>query len=392
MFLDINEIDNMGNLKVGIAGIGFIGPVHLEALRRLPGIEIISISHPKLDKVEQKAKELGVAKYYTDYNQQILNDNLDCIHICTPNFLHFEMVKKALEAGVHVVCEKPLATTLIEAEKLVTLAKKKGLVNAVHFNIRYYPMVRQMKRMREKGEMGEVYSISGSYLQDWLFHQTDYNWRLEPELSGASRAVADIGSHLIDVLEYVTGLKITAVMADLNTVHKTRKKPLKPIETYSGKMLKAEDYAEVKINTEDYASVLLRFDNGNKGVVTVSQVSAGRKNQLKIEISGALKNLQWNSELPNELWVGHRDAPNQVLMKDPSLVDAEAADIVSYPGGHNEGWADTSKQMFKEVYQAITDGGQPAEPSFPTFQDGLRELLLCERILESHKNERWVAV
>lgn len=382
----------MKKINVGIAGVGFIGPAHIEALRRLPGIEVVSISHNIEEEAKEKAEALGIEKYYVNYEDQLASDELDCIHICTPNFLHYEMAKKALKAGIHVVCEKPLATRIEDAEELVALAKETGLVQAVHFNLRYYPLVRQMKRMREKGDLGEVYSVIGSYLQDWLFYNTDYNWRLETAQSGESRAIADIGSHLIDIIEYITGLSITAVMADFNTVHKTRKKPLKAIETYSGKMLQPEDYADVPIGTEDYASVLLRFDNGSKGVVTVSQVSAGRKNQLKIEISGSNKNLHWNSESPNELWLGSRDEANSVLMRDPSLFDEEAASLISFPGGHNEGFPDTSKQMFKEVYEAISAGKQPTKPSYPTFEDGYRELVLCERILESNKEERWVNV
>ncbi|MEM1326893.1 MAG: Gfo/Idh/MocA family oxidoreductase [Bacteroidota bacterium] len=382
----------MKTTRIGVAGVGFIGPAHIEALRRVLNLEVISISHPGEEEAAQKAKVLGIEKYYTNFDDQIANDDLDCIHICTPNFLHYEMSKKALEAGLHVVCEKPLATTIEEAEELVALAEKKGLVNAVHFNIRYYPIVRQMKQMVAEGKIGNIYSVIGSYLQDWLFYDTDYNWRLEPDQSGESRAVADIGSHLIDLLEYVTGLSITAVFADMNTVHKVRKKPLKAIETYSGKMLQPEDYADVSINTEDYASILLRFDNGNKGVVTVSQVSAGRKNQLAIEIAGAKQNMKWNSESPNQLWIGNRDEPNQLLMRDPSLFSKEAAAIITLPGGHNEGFADTSKQMFKEIYAAVRAGKQPDAPLFPTFKDGLRELVLCERILESHREEKWVTV
>ncbi|MAZ26220.1 MAG: dehydrogenase [Cytophagaceae bacterium] len=380
----------MKNIRVGVAGMGFIGPVHIEALRRNPGIEVVSILHPDPAEAKAKAESLSIEKYYTDFDELIANDNLDSVHICTPNFLHYEMAKKALEAGLHVVCEKPLSTTIEEAQALVALAKEKGLANCVHFNLRYYPAVRQMKRMRETGELGNIYSIIGSYLQDWLFYETDYNWRLEPSQSGESRAVADIGSHLIDLLEYVTGLKITAVFADFNTVHETRKKPLKPIETYSGKMLKPEDYADMEITTEDYASILLRFDNGNKGVVTVSQVAAGRKNQLKIEIAGSNETVMFNSESPNALWVGHRDRPNQELMRDPALFDAEAAKIINYPGGHNEGFPDTSKQLFKEFYAAVREGKQPEKPSFPTFADGLRELILCERIIESQREEKWV--
>ncbi len=381
----------MNKIKVAVAGVGFIGPAHIEALRRLPGIEVVAIFNRGEDKVRSKATTLAVPQYFDNYNE-MLETEVDCIHICTPNYLHYQEAKLALQKGIHVVCEKPLATTIEEAQELVKLARETGLVNAVHFNIRYYPMVRQMKAMREKGDLGQVYSIIGSYLQDWLFYQTDYNWRLEPEQSGESRALADIGSHLLDLLEYVSGCRITEVMADMNTVHQTRKKPLKPIETYSGKVLEPVDYQDVKINTEDYASVLLRFDNGNRGVVTVSQVSAGRKNRLSLEIAGANKTIAWNSELPNQLWVGERDKPNGELLRDPSLFYPEAAGLISYPGGHNEGFPDTSKQLFKEVYEAVRVGEPPLNPTYPTFEAGLRELVLNDAILRSAKEARWIVV
>jgi predicted dehydrogenase len=381
----------MNKIKVGVVGTGFIGPAHIEALRRLPNVEVVALCEVTAELARQKADGLGIERAYT-FDELLKQDDIQCIHICTPNFLHFSQSKAALLAGKHVVCEKPLAKDLAEAAELVELAQKTGLVNAVHFNLRYYPLARQMKTMREKGELGEVYSIIGSYLQDWLFYETDYNWRLEPDKSGDSRAIADIGSHLMDILEYITGLKTVAVLADFNTVHKTRKKPLKPIETYSGKLLKAEDYADVPITTEDHANVLLRFDNGNKGVITVSQVSAGRKNRMSLEISGSKQTFSWCSESPNEMWIGNRDGYNQQLMRDPSLVHQEAQSVISFPGGHNEGFPDTSKQLFKEVYAAIEAGKQPENPTFPTFADGYRELLICERILESNKKQGWVEV
>jgi len=381
----------MKKFKVAIAGTGFIGPAHIEALRRLPDVEVVGLTDVTPEIAKQKAELLGVEVAYAGYDD-LLKADIDCVHICTPNFLHYGMAKKALEAGKNVVCEKPLSMTISEAEDLVALAKKTGLVNAIHFNLRYYPLIRQMKTMREKGDLGEVFSVMGSYLQDWLYYETDYNWRLEPDKSGDSRAIADIGSHLIDLVEYITGLEITEVMADFNTVHKTRKKPLKPIETYSGKMLQPEDYAAVPINTEDYATVLLRFDNGNKGVITVSQVAAGRKNRGSLEIAGSKQTFAWCSETPNEMWIGKRDTPNAVLMRDPSLMYAESSALASFPGGHNEGFPDTSKQLFKEVYKAIKEGKQPESPLFPTFKDGLREMILCERIVESNKKQAWVKI
>ena len=381
----------MKKVKVAVVGTGFIGPAHIEALRRLPNIEVVGLCEATIELAQQKALLLGIEKAYL-FEDLLKQEDIEAIHICTPNFLHYSQSKAALLAGKHVICEKPLATKISEAEELVALAKEKGLVNAIHFNLRYYPMVRQMKTMRENGELGEIYSIMGSYLQDWLSLQTDYNWRLEPDKSGDSRAIADIGSHLLDLTEYVTGLKITEVMADFSTVHKTRLKPLKPIETYSGRLLQESDYQEVEINTEDHASVLLRFDNGNKGSVTVSQVAAGRKNRLNVEISGSKSNFEWCSERPNEMWIGKREAANQQLLKDPGLFTEEAAGLISFPGGHNEGFPDTSKQMFKEVYTAIREGNQPENPTYPTFADGLRELIICERIIESHRNQTWVRI
>ena len=379
----------MRKIKIGVVGLGFIGPAHIEALRRIPNVEVVAITD-QVD-AQEKARQLGFEKAYEDLEGLLQHDGLDCVHICTPNHLHYEMSKAALNAGKHVVCEKPLAITSQEAMELSQLAAEKGLVHVVHFNIRYYPLVQQMKRMREKGELGYVYSIIGSYLQDWLFYPTDYNWRLESDQSGESRAIADIGSHLMDLLEYISGLKITHVMADFNTIHKNRKKPLKPVETYAGKMLRPEDYQDVPINTEDHASVLLKFDNGNTGNITVSQVFAGRKNRLSLEISGSKAAFSWNSESPNELWLGKRDEPNAVLLRDPSLLDTQAARMASFPGGHNEGFPDTSKQLFKEVYTAIGNG-QTNGADFPTFEDGLRELVLCEKIIESNKKQAWVEV
>jgi predicted dehydrogenase len=379
-------------IKVAVAGVGFIGPVHIESLRRAGGVEVVALFHPFENEAAEKAVAMGIPKYFTDYDQMIKESDFECVHICTPNNLHYPMAKKALLTGRHVVCEKPLATTVKEAEELLALAREKKLVHAVSFNLRYYPLVRQMKIMREKGELGRVYSIIGSYLQDWLFYDTDYNWRLEPDKSGDSKAIADIGSHLIDLIEYISGLSITEVMADFSTVHHTRKKPLKAVETYSGKTLAPEDYQDVPIKTEDFASVLLRFSDGSRGVVSVSQVAAGRKNRLGLEIHGSKITMAWNSENPNELWVGKRNEANSVLLRDPSLVDKDVRSIITYPGGHNEGFGDTSKQLFRDIYSAVRAGKQPEKPTYPTFEEGLRELRLCDAIVESHRKQAWIKI
>ncbi len=378
-------------IGVGVIGTGFIGPAHIEALRRLPNVEVLALADVDQPTARRKAELLGVSQAFGDYRHLLSVPEIQVVHVCTPNHLHHEMVKAALEAGKHVVCEKPLAVEVGQARELVELASARRLVNAVHFNVRYYPLIRQLKIMVAQGALGRLFSVHGSYLQDWLLLETDYNWRLEPRLSGRSRAVADIGSHWMDLIEHVSGLRVVEVFAELATFHPVRKKPLRPVETYAGKILRPEDYAEVPITTEDYATVLFRFDSGARGSMTVSQVAAGRKNRIHFEIDGADRSVAWNSEAPNAAWIGRRDGNNEELLKDPSLVHPEARRLMDFPGGHNEGFPDTSKQLFREVYEQVASrAGRPAP--FPTFVDGLRELTLCEAILESKERGAWVRV
>ena len=380
----------MKKVKVGVIGLGFIGPAHIEALRRTGIVEVAAFADNNPEVAKKSADMLGVDTYYTDYKDLLKDQSIQSVHVCTPNFLHFSMVRDALNAGKHVLCEKPLSTSTKEAKELVELAEKKRVANAVNFNLRFYPLMRHVRMMVKNGEIGQIYSIHGSYLQDWLYYDTDYNWRLEPSMSGESRAVADVGSHWMDLIEHISGTGIVEVFADFETIHKKRKKPSKPIETYSGKLLKPEDYIDVPINTEDYASVLFKFSNGARGVLTVSQVSAGRKNRLYFELDGSKKAVAFDSESPNQLWIGNRDKPNELLLKDPSLVHPEARAIISYPGGHNEGFPDTFKQLFKEFYSGILEGKVGGDSSYATFKDGLRELQLCDRIIESSKKSAWV--
>ncbi len=378
--------------KVGVIGVGFIGPAHMEGIRR-QGFEVAAIGEATQELAEEAAERLLVPKAYGDFNDLINDPEIDVVHIASPNFLHYKHAKAALEAGKHVVCEKPLAMTAEESGELVKLAAEKNLVNAVNFNIRFYPMAQEAKAMVEAGALGDkIYIIQGSYLQDWLLLDTDWNWRLEPELGGELRAVADIGSHWMDLVTFVTGTRIQSVFADFETFLPIRRKPTKKIDTFGGKLEVDVEYEEKPIHTEDYAAILFKFENGARGVMTVSQVSSGRKNRLFFEINGSDSSVMWDSEVPNQLMIGHRPEPNQLMIKDPSLMSDASRWTASYPGGHTEGFPDTFKQLQTAVYRYIAAGDYDAKPDFPTFRDGHNTILVDEAILKSAREGRWVDV
>jgi len=255
----------VGLIKSAIIGTGFMGRVHFEAARRLGTVEPVLLSHSQFD----------VALH---------DPEIRAVHICTPNAAHAPMAEAALLAGKHVLCEKPLATSSADAARLAALAAELGLRNCTCHNLRYYPQVQQMRAMREAGEMGEILVVQGTYSQDWLLYETDWNWRIDPQQAGPSRALADIGSHWCDMAEHVTGLRITSLCADLQTFHKTRKRPKQAVETFAGKTLTPSDVDEVKIESEDFGAVVFRIGTRARGAYTASQVSAGRKNRLSIEV------------------------------------------------------------------------------------------------------------
>ena len=390
----------MKKFRVGVAGLGFVGLVHYEALKRLPNVEIAAVCETE-ETVQEKAQSLDVRDhYYSDFDKMLAECDLDCVHICTPNNLHYPMVKSALMAGVHVVCEKPLAMTAAEAIELSTLAKKKGLINAVNYNIRFYPMIHQLKCMIHNGDLGDIRWVTGSYLQDWLIYETDYNWRLDAKESGESMTVADIGSHFFDLMEFVTGEQISAVIGDFNTTYPIRKKPKEEILTFKGKAtLGTLDYDYVPISVEDSANIMFRLRTGGKGALTVNQCFAGKKNSLTMSVSGSRKSAVWDSERPDEIWLGSRDGANGILVRDPSLLYPEAAEIVGTPGGHAEGFVETFKQLYKKVYshmehRDIEDGNMDHGDAlaFPSFEDGAREMKIVERIVESNKKGEWMEV
>ncbi len=380
----------MHRLNTAVFGTGFVGRVHLEGIRRVGYVNLYAIGEPEIEKAKKLADEFQAEKTEADYHKILDDPAVDAVHVCTPNALHFPIAYDALKAGKHVICEKPLAISVEEARKLVALAKETKLRNCTSHNLRYYPMVQQMRRMREAGDLGEILVLQGTYSQDWLLYDTDWNWRIDSKSNGPSRCMADIGSHWCDMAEHVTGQRITSLCADLQTFHKTRKRPKGPIETFAGKTLTPDDYVEVPIDTEDFGGVIFRMGDRTRGAFTASQVSAGRKNRLSIEIYGSKCSVAWDQERPDELWIGNRNSNNQIIIKDPSLLKPEARSYADLPGGHSEGYDDTFKQMFRRFYKSIQEPGSPAE--YPEFVDGLRQLTILESELKSSQTRAWVDV
>jgi predicted dehydrogenase len=370
-------VTEIRDIKAAVVGTGFIGVVHVEALRRL-GIEVTGIVGSTPERAAAKAQAAALPDPYPSFEAMLDDPRVDVVHLTTPNRLHFEEARAALAAGKHVVCEKPLGMDSTETAELLRLAERSGLVHAVNFNIRFYAQCQTARARVEAGEIGDVRLITGGYLQDWLLLDTDWNWRLDPAEGGSLRAVGDIGSHWLDLVQFITGRRVESVMADLTTFIPVRKQPTGPVETFSGGS--SGETVDTVMETEDAAGILLRLSGGARAVMTVSQVSAGRKNRLSWEIDGSEHSLGWNSEAPEELWVGHRSSPNELLLR-------EAGD---YPPGHAEGFPDTFKALYRSVYAAVA-AGEPGD-GYPTFADGHDEAVIADAISRSHAEQRWVAV
>ena len=381
--------DPVPELRAAVIGAGFVGRAHIEALRRL-GVPVTGVVGSSPERAEAARSSLRLPRAYRSLQELASDSEVHVVHICTPNYLHFEQATALLRAGKHVMCEKPLAMDTRQSAALIDLAQKQLRVGGVTYNLRYYPLCQEARALIQRGAIGEPRLVRGGFLQDWLFYPNDWNWRLETELGGELRAVSDIGTHWLDLIMWLTGRKVTQVCADLATVIPVRKRPRGRVETFQKAGEVASD--DVKIATDDYASVLLRFEHNLRGVMTVSQVSAGRKAFLEFEINGSEGSLSWNSESPNRLWIGRRNQANQELLKDPALMSPEARGYSAYPGGHTEGYPDTFRQLFKDFYAYIENGGHSQPPVFPTFQTGHEELVLCEAIARSARERRWLSI
>lgn len=380
----------MQNLKTALIGTGFMGKVHAENLRRLGTVEITAVAGSSGERAREFGNSIGVSRATGNYQELLEDSSIDAVHVLTPNALHFPVCRAALKAGKHVLCEKPFTVSLRQARELVDLAAETGLANCIQHNLRYYPVVQQIRRMIEAGDLGEILIVQGTYSQDWLLYDTDWNWRVDSKENGALRAMGDIGSHWMDLIQHVTGLPITELCADLATFHPTRRKPKGSVETFAGKQAQPGELETVPIDTDDFGSVLLRLGDRARGAFTVSQMSAGRKNMFTIDIYGTKAGVSWNQERPDELWIGQRNSPNQIIVKDPALLYPQAAAYADLPGGHSEGYDDTHKQVFKRFYARVAD--HAAAVDYPTFDDGLLGMRLLEKVAESSKKRGWVTV
>jgi predicted dehydrogenase len=372
----------MSNLHAAVIGTGFIGRIHVRSAR-LAGATVVGVAASTAQRSAQAATELSVPRGYATALDAVRDPQVDVIHICTPNTLHVEVARAALEAGKHVVCEKPLATTLADAQELAALAARKGLVATVPFVNRYHPMAREA-RARILAESGPLYLIQGSYLQDWLLQPGDTNWRVDASAGGPSRAFADIGSHLCDLLEWITNERFESLVAVLGTPVKQRPSAAGN-ETFRAAGANA---ARDAVTTEDVACLMLRTNRGTLASLTISQVSAGRKNRLWFEIDAANQSVVFDQESPEQLWVGRREGTT-LLVRDPSQGSAEQRRLSFLPAGHSQGWGDSFAAFVRDTYAAIR--GEKPE-GLPDFSVGARSMSIVEAVLRSAATNQWTPI
>ena len=380
---------NLSAIGAAVIGTGFIGTVHVEQLRRI-GVDVRGVLGSTPDRGTARADALSVGHAYANLEDILADPAVHVVHVTSPNHLHVPQARAILAAGKHVVCEKPLAMTAAESVGLVEEARASGLVNAVNFNIRFYPLHQHVREVVAAGTLGDVRFVTGHYFQDWLLHDTDWNWRLDPSQGGALRAVGDIGSHWLDLMAFVTGQPIVSVMADLATFVTARQEPTGPVETFSTG--RSADTVTRPMGTEDTATLLLRFANGARGSVAVSQISAGRKNSLQWEIDGSESAAWWDSDTPDHLWLGHRDRPNELLLRNPALMGDAGKAAAALPGGHVEGFGDTFGALFRAIYRDVAAGRPSADPHYADFAAGHDEMLVNDAIALSAAEQRWVDV
>ena len=380
-------------LSSAVIGTGFVGPFHIDAIRRGGYADVVALAGTDAARTAKRALDLGVPLATTDVALLLGDPTIDVVHICTPNRTHVELATAALEAGKHVVVEKPVALTASDAGALAGLARRLGRHAMVAFTYRGYPMVRRARDLVRAGELGDLRLVHGAYIQDWLSEPTDYNWRIDPEVGGASRAVADIGSHWFDTAEFIAGRRIDAVLADVATFVPRRRRPVGDVQAFA----KADGPGEeIDVRSEDAATILVRFEGGARGACVISQVSPGRKNGFELELAGSRATIDWAQEEPERLWVRSRDEARLLIRRPEDGPPAPAPGIPSLPAGHSEGWAEALRDLLRPFYAAIAAGEEPLDPSdpapYPTLEDGARAVTFVEATLASARDTRWTRV
>ena len=377
---------DFSSIAAAVIGTGFIGGVHVQMLRRL-GVQVRGVLGSSPERGAAQAAAMGVAHAYATLDDLLADERVDVVHVTSPNHAHYAQVKAILAAGKHVICEKPLAMTSAQSAEMVEIAAASGKVAAVCYNIRFDPLNQQAHEMARTGTLGDIRLVSGQYHQDWLAKPTDWNWRLQSEIGGTLRSVGDIGTHWVDLTSFVTGLKAEAVMAELATFVPERQRPVGPVETFSSS---AGDTESVQIDTDDAAMILIRYPNGARGVMSTSQINMGRKNSLQWDVAGSKASAAWNSETPDHLFIGHRDAPNQTLMRDFTLMNGSGTAAATLPPGHVEGFADSFFAFFRAVYTDVSAGARQDGSTWASFDDGHYEMRFCDAVLRSAQEGRWV--
>lgn len=378
-------------LRIGIIGTGFIGKQHIEAIRRIPGTEVAAVADNNAGMAKAVSEQLNIPACYSDYKELLKDETIDVVHNCTPSAMHYGINKAIIESGKHIYCEKPLTLNSAESKELVLFAREKGVAAGANFNYRHNAMVREMHERVKNQSIGKVLLVHARYLQDWLLYDTDYDWRLDPKLGGESRAVADIGSHCFDILQYILDKKIVSVYANLITVYPVRKRSEKTGDTYGaehGRILE-----EVDIHSEDAAFIMVRFEDGTQGLINLSQVDAGKKNGLGVMVSGSMASLEWEQERADKLWVGHRDAGNEEIYAAPQFLTGDAKRYATLPNGHSLGWADAFKSALNSFYESIQNGSFAKEKQgYATFADGDYIMKLVEACLVSSRSKTWITI
>jgi predicted dehydrogenase len=382
----------MNTLKVGLIGTGYIGLVHLEMLRRLVGVEVLAVADTNRELAARAAEKLGIPRVYTGTDELIADQEIDVVHNCAPNCVHFEINRRAILAGKEVLSEKPLSLNAQESAELVALAKKHRSLTGINFCYRYYPVVQEAAARARRGDLGEVRAFVGHFLQDWLFFETDYSWRLDPKIAGPANVIADLGSHWCDLVQFITGHKIAEVMAELHTCLPKRRKPTTGPLSFSTQ--KAAEYEDVEVKLDDYAALFIRLDNGARGNFTTCQVAAGRKVDIELQVFGSKESYAWSHVHPNALWVGHRDSGNEIFYESSGLQAEGTGKYAALPTGHPMGYHDAVYNLFRDYYEALRAkrDGRPYAVHFPDFETGHEEMCVIGAAVESHKMGRWVKV